>query len=313
MTKNRIDSKLSEHTRYKKELKPPFLRFKMTPSSWIDERLPEMLWAVLVIGNVEREKALSFFRYIADYILKNPDCYNVTLSGIGKFPKAKRKRFIVRASSWSDEVKMALRPLTLFSSIPAIDDWKDSLDRPIPKDDWQKLSEAVSKSYWHQSQEATDCRWIRLFCVILGEKMKFHRETEDTLRGVFKYPNYGDMRHIRPFIRANEYEKYDIIHYSYSLERVSGMESNLFKQNAPKFYGAATVGERGQVVIPAEARRDFGMTPTTKLLVFGSRGRGGLMLTKAETVSEFIAMATGMLTRFEEMLKIDRDLDKGSK
>lgn len=34
--------------------------------------------------------------------------------------------------------------------------------------------------------------------------MKFPREMEDTVRGVFEYPNYGDLRHIRPFIRASE-------------------------------------------------------------------------------------------------------------
>ncbi len=91
------------------------------------------------------------------------------------------------------------------------------------------------------------------------------------------------------------------------------MERGFFKHDAPKFYGATTVGERGQVVIPAEARRDFEMTPATKLLVFGSRGHGGLMLTKAEAVSEFITTATGMLTRFEEMLKMDRNSDEGIK
>jgi len=91
------------------------------------------------------------------------------------------------------------------------------------------------------------------------------------------------------------------------------MKNNFFKQHAPKFYGATTVGERGQVVIPAEARRDFGITPTSKLLVFGSEGHGGLMLTKSETFSEFIATATEKLARFEEMLKTDADSDKGSK
>jgi hypothetical protein len=209
MPKNKIESRLSDHKQYKKILKPPFLQIgKMTLSSWIDERLPEMLWAVLVIGNIERGKALNFFRYIADYIHKNPDCYNVTLSGIGKFPEAKRKEFIRRAASWSDEVNIALRPITLFPSMPAIDDWKDYLDKPIPKDDWQELSEAILKSYWHQSQEATDCRWIKLFCLILGGKMKFPREMEDTVRGVFEYPNYGDLRRIRPFIRASEIAPY---------------------------------------------------------------------------------------------------------
>ena len=91
------------------------------------------------------------------------------------------------------------------------------------------------------------------------------------------------------------------------------MEGSFFKQSTPKFYGATTVGERGQVVIPAEARRDFEITPTTKLLVFGSRGHGGLMLTKAETISEFLAMATGMLTRFEEILRMYKDSDEVGK
>ncbi|MEJ2740604.1 MAG: AbrB/MazE/SpoVT family DNA-binding domain-containing protein, partial [Dehalococcoidia bacterium] len=42
--------------------------------------------------------------------------------------------------------------------------------------------------------------------------------------------------------------------------------------NAPegkKFYGSVTIGERGQIVIPVEARKDFGMKPGDKLLIFG--------------------------------------------
>jgi bifunctional DNA-binding transcriptional regulator/antitoxin component of YhaV-PrlF toxin-antitoxin module len=30
------------------------------------------------------------------------------------------------------------------------------------------------------------------------------------------------------------------------------------------FYGSATVGERGQIVIPAEARAELGLTPGDK-------------------------------------------------
>jgi len=74
---------------------------------------------------------------------------------------------------------------------------------------------------------------------------------------------------------------------------------------APKFYGATTVGERGQVVIPAEARRDLNLVPSTKLLVFGTHNRGGIMITKADSFADFITKAIGMMTRFEEMLKAD--------
>jgi len=201
------ESKLSDHKQFKKELKPPLLQINMTPSSWIDERLPEMLWAVLVVGNTQRENALNFFRHIADYVSKNQDCYNVTLSGISRFTKDKRREFIQKATSWSDEVKTALRPLILFPGLPGINHWKNFLDQPIAKDDWEKLSKGVSKTFWHQSEEATDCRWIKFLCQIAGGKMKFSNAIKginDTLRGVFEYPNYGDLRHIRPFIRASE-------------------------------------------------------------------------------------------------------------
>ena len=50
-----------------------------------------------------------------------------------------------------------------------------------------------------------------------------------------------------------------------------------------RFYGAITVSERGQIVIPAAARRDFGIKVGDKLLVFGDL-RFGLGLDTAEHV-----------------------------
>jgi len=41
-----------------------------------------------------------------------------------------------------------------------------------------------------------------------------------------------------------------------------------------RFYGSVTVSERGQIVIPADARRDFGIKTGDKLLVFGDLERG---------------------------------------
>lgn len=41
-----------------------------------------------------------------------------------------------------------------------------------------------------------------------------------------------------------------------------------------KFYGSVTVSERGQVVIPAGARKDFDIKTGDKLLVFGDLERG---------------------------------------
>lgn len=85
------------------------------------------------------------------------------------------------------------------------------------------------------------------------------------------------------------------------------MTGRFLEEKIPKFYGSTTVGERGQVVIPAEARRDLQITPATKLLVFGSNDRGGLIFTKAESMTGFLDKAMSMLKRFEEMLKTNTD------
>ena len=41
-----------------------------------------------------------------------------------------------------------------------------------------------------------------------------------------------------------------------------------------KFYGSVTVSERGQIVIPVDARKDFDIKTGDKLLVFGDQEKG---------------------------------------
>ena len=74
-------------------------------------------------------------------------------------------------------------------------------------------------------------------------------------------------------------------------------------ENQPNFYGSVTVGERGEVVIPVKARRDFDIVPSGKLLVFSAPGGKALMFIKAESVSEFIASATDRLSQLEQVLR----------
>jgi len=50
-----------------------------------------------------------------------------------------------------------------------------------------------------------------------------------------------------------------------------------------RFYGAVTVSERGQIVIPANARRDFDIQIGDKLLVLGDLEQG-LALIKASAL-----------------------------
>ena len=62
-------------------------------------------------------------------------------------------------------------------------------------------------------------------------------------------------------------------------------------------YGTVKVGDRGQIVIPAQARQDLGIKPGDVLLVMTGKHRRGLSMVKADAVREF---ANQLLTGLEE-------------
>ncbi len=89
------------------------------------------------------------------------------------------------------------------------------------------------------------------------------------------------------------------------------LNRHLSEDGIPRFYGATTIGERGQVVIPAEARKDLDLSHSTKLMVFSGGPIGeGLLLLKADTVSEMVARASQMLSGFKDILQSEAE-DKG--
>ena len=64
------------------------------------------------------------------------------------------------------------------------------------------------------------------------------------------------------------------------------------------FYGAATVGERGQIVIPVEARKRYNIETGDKILIMGAPHERGLMLIKIDAMREFM---TTILSDLQEM------------
>lgn len=54
------------------------------------------------------------------------------------------------------------------------------------------------------------------------------------------------------------------------------------------FYGSVTVGERGQIVIPSEARAELGIEPGDKILVMRHPIYRGLMVAKIDALKEFV-------------------------
>jgi AbrB family looped-hinge helix DNA binding protein len=61
------------------------------------------------------------------------------------------------------------------------------------------------------------------------------------------------------------------------------------------FYGASTVGERGQIVIPAEARAALGIHPGDKILILRHPAHKGLMVFKIDAAKEFLSEFAAMI------------------
>ncbi len=70
-----------------------------------------------------------------------------------------------------------------------------------------------------------------------------------------------------------------------------------------KCLGSATVGPKGQVVIPASARKEVGIDTGATLLVFTSPDRRGLFFFKAEAVEQMVKMLSENLSSVERVLK----------
>ena len=60
-----------------------------------------------------------------------------------------------------------------------------------------------------------------------------------------------------------------------------------FMPRPGRIYGAATVGERGQIALPADARRELSIDPGDKLMVFGNKLNGSIVLIKADVFEGF--------------------------
>ncbi|MCX7800529.1 MAG: AbrB/MazE/SpoVT family DNA-binding domain-containing protein [Fimbriimonadales bacterium] len=73
------------------------------------------------------------------------------------------------------------------------------------------------------------------------------------------------------------------------------------------FYGAVTVGERGQIVIPAGARTELGIQAGDKLLVMRHPVYKGLMICKIDELQSFLNEFAEFVKRMEDSAKLQEE------
>jgi len=66
-----------------------------------------------------------------------------------------------------------------------------------------------------------------------------------------------------------------------------------------KTYGAVTVGERGQLVIPADLRKDLNIKAGSKLMVFANLERKLITLMTEKDFSELLQRASKVIAKLE--------------
>lgn len=71
----------------------------------------------------------------------------------------------------------------------------------------------------------------------------------------------------------------------------------------PKYFGSTTVGPKGQIVIPVNARKELGIDTGTTLLFFTGHEKGMLALLKADVMEHMLGMMSEGIARFEKLVK----------
>jgi uncharacterized protein DUF5677 len=197
---------ISGHQKKGKVLHPPFVQFGLGKGlvSWMNDRLPEMIWAALLISALGREAALKELRKFMRFVAENPDresLHDCTLTGFGNL-EGSLQSAVIGFLCRSDVAKQALAPLLLFEGLPARVTWQQKLEaETVDSSAPIALMEAVRLTLFHQWQEATDCRWVRLMCAAFGRRVIIPIEELKLLNG---YPHLGDQTHVRPSIRSME-------------------------------------------------------------------------------------------------------------
>lgn len=205
------NSKLSEHTFVKGRFITPLNSLPMMQEledekSWTYGRMPEYIWIGLILKYFGREEGLKKSYYIISKIHNvAPDLYTVRLSQILKLDTNIQEEIYEYIISLG--VKDAISPLTIFltgSQAPVFAKYFYSYKQGI-EDRCKAIVETMSEIMDHQSNEATDIRFVAVYFNILSGKMHLLKEQVNLLISHPASKHIDEiMRMARPIVRSLE-------------------------------------------------------------------------------------------------------------
>lgn len=212
----------------KGKIKSPFQSLKETThlkwSSWLDDFVPNIIWAVICVGNLDRDDALSLLRKVCvsgSEVLGEKNGAQLGHNYLADLSYEDFERIFFPLKD-DDKARECCSALSLISSLPDHAHWS----RLFPEaSDLTPLAIGVAACLDHQSQESTDVRWAKTFFTVSCGRV---HAPDDFLDQVLRYPDIGDMRKVRPTIRAFEMGIRDIESGSGRPEGISEPRSKQF-------------------------------------------------------------------------------------
>lgn len=162
--------------------------------------MPDVLWAVLLTSALPRDKYLSYFRSVVDAAHKSDLKTGILHSDSARLTDQQFDTLFTPLFADAG-VLSALAPLLLLENLPDRQHWLRHLTPTESGEAVQSLARAVARTLDHQSEASTDCRWLKLVFMMAAGMMHMPAEMA---RPIIGFPNIGDMRHVRPSIRASE-------------------------------------------------------------------------------------------------------------
>lgn len=204
-----MSSNLSKHIWKKGKFITPWnnlLGSKTRVLSWSLDRLPEYLWLGFILDKYERKLGLAKACSILDYLHEiNNELSVPAFSLIVKMNAEEQRKLYSYIISITDD--KALSPLTLLYTFSDYADFSKAFcNQQVSLNSRQQIiSDVMKKSFNHQSEFATDLRFLVLYFSIKKGSLIV---PEDELGMIMQYPCFEHteeiMRIIRPNIRSCE-------------------------------------------------------------------------------------------------------------
>ena len=198
---------VNKHRRTGKTLIPPAISAmgeKLQFTSWMNDRLPEMLWAALIFASTERRQAFREFGRIFDFVAhheRKTELKFLTLSNFGDLDVELRKE-LIEVITANPTTSRALSTLLMFDGLPAKSEWEACL--PSDNESLPLLMTAVGETLFQQSPGATDCRWVFVTGVAATGQMSVDPSLRDYVERMTKYPELEPGAPEGASVRATE-------------------------------------------------------------------------------------------------------------